>query len=146
MVEIPQGIRVKLTQIARQGFTAVQYDRQDPHAAAIEACAAELGLTASPADSTPRMIRGAYMTERPPSPRGAAALAQALHDVLCRPVSPDPGPVPCDVDPTVAEALLIGLAAAGWRLVADAAPFTPTPGGMLREPRTGPQTYGGMRR
>jgi hypothetical protein len=118
-VEIPYGIRARVTAIARS-YPAVQYDIHDPHAAQIEACAAELGITAIAAEGlSPRSMYGAFTPAPPPGlggDEGAAveALADALHTVHCLGM---PGAVagrPCLEDEAEAAALLAVLA--GWQL------------------------------
>jgi hypothetical protein len=113
---IPYGIKVKICGIARD-FPAVQYDRHDPNAAAIEAYCHVLGLEAIPADITPRSIRGAQSSSA--IPRDVAALGACLHTLICR-VMPGASPQVCEEDHDLAVSVLATLNARGWRLSADA--------------------------
>jgi hypothetical protein len=114
--DIPYGVRVRVTQIARD-FPAVQYDAADPNAAAIEAYCHILGLEPQPSDAVaPRTIRGAQSAGA--APRDVTAVAATLHALVCR-VLPGQPLHACEQDLTLAAELLAALNARGWRLASD---------------------------
>jgi hypothetical protein len=114
--DIPYGVRARIAQIARE-FPAVQYDAQDPNATAIETYCHVLGLEPQPSTAVPpRTLRGAQ--SQTAVPRDVAALAAALHALVCR-VMPGASERVCEEDLSLASALMGTLYARGWRLAND---------------------------